>query len=196
MPKIVDHDARRREIIEAVWALIARRGLDAVTMRDLAAEAGYANGALAGYFRNKDEILLAAFQHAFESTNVRARESIGDATGLPALRLLCLEIMPLDEARLMEARVVIAFWDRAVHDERMAEVHENAMAAWRAQMCGCLRQARRHGDIVTGTPDDEVVDTLLAALMGFQINAVLLPHTTTPRRQEAVLHGLLGSLRP
>src|SRR5882757_5398898 len=111
MPKIVDHDARRREIIEAVWALIARRGLDAVTMRDLAAEAGYANGALAGYFRNKDEILLAAFQHAFESTNVRARRSIGDATGLPALRLLCLEIMPLDEVRLMEARVVIAFWD-------------------------------------------------------------------------------------
>ncbi|MFJ5306579.1 TetR/AcrR family transcriptional regulator [Streptomyces sp. NPDC088350] len=196
MPKIVDHEARRREIIEAVWALIARRGLDAVTMRDLAAEAGYANGALAGYFRNKDEILLAAFQHAFESTNVRARESIADATGLAALRLLCLEIIPLDDVRLMEARVVIAFWDRAVHDARMAEVHENAMAAWREQMRGYLQQARRQGDIGTSTPDDEVVDTLLAALMGFQINAVLLPHSTTPRRQEAVLNGLLGALRP
>jgi AcrR family transcriptional regulator len=196
MPKIVDHDARRREIIEAVWALIARRGLDAVTMRDLAAEAGYANGALTGYFRNKDEILLAAFQHAFESTNVRARESIADATGLAALRLLCLEIMPLDDVRLMEARVVIAFWDRAVHDDRMTGVHENAMAAWREQMCGYLQQARAQGDIGTRSPDDEVVDTLLAALMGFQINAVLLPHATTPRRQEAVLDGLLRSLRP
>ncbi|WP_043664376.1 TetR/AcrR family transcriptional regulator [Streptomyces xylophagus] len=196
MPKIVDHDARRREIIEAVWALIARRGLDAVTMRDLAAEAGYANGALAGYFRNKDEILLAAFQHAFESTNVRARESIGDATGLAALRLLCLEIMPLDDVRLMEARVVIAFWDHAVHDTRMAEVHESAIASWREQMRAFLQQGRRQGDIGTSTPDDEIVDTLLAALMGFQINAVLLPHTTTPRRQEAVLDGLLRPLRP
>ncbi|MCZ9339397.1 TetR/AcrR family transcriptional regulator, partial [Streptomyces sp. TRM76130] len=76
------------------------------------AEAGYSNGALAPYFRNKDEILQAAFQYAFESTNARAREAIGDARGLTALRRLCREIMPLDEVRLLEARVVIAFWDR------------------------------------------------------------------------------------
>lgn len=119
---------------------------------------------------------------------------IADATGLPALRLLCLEIMPLDEVRLLEARVVIGFWDRAVHDARMTEVHENAIAAWREQLYGCLRQAREEGDVTTATPDETTVDTLLAALMGFQINAVLLPHTTTPERQEAVLDGLLAAL--
>lgn len=82
MPKIVDHQERRRQIVEAVWALIARRGLDAVTMRDLAAEAGYSNGALAPYFRNKDEILQAAFTFAFESTNTRAEDAIAGASGL------------------------------------------------------------------------------------------------------------------
>ncbi|MDX2827605.1 TetR family transcriptional regulator [Streptomyces ipomoeae] len=59
MPKIVDHEARRRLIIESVWALIGRRGLPGVTMRELAAEAGFANGGLAPYFRDKDEILFA-----------------------------------------------------------------------------------------------------------------------------------------
>ncbi|MEU6379161.1 TetR/AcrR family transcriptional regulator [Streptomyces sp. NPDC046909] len=195
MPKIVDHDARRREIVEAVWALIARRGLDAVTMRELAAEAGYANGALSGYFRNKDEILQAAFQHAFDATNVRASHAIGEQRGLTALRLLCREIMPLDELRLLEARVVIAFWDRALHDDRMAAVHETVMITWRAQMHGYLQQAREDGDVTTATPDEAVIDGLLAALMGLQINALFVP-STTPRRQEAVLDELLGALAP
>jgi len=127
----------------------------------------------------------------FESTDIRARRSIGDATGPAALRLLCLEVMPFDDVRLLESRAVIAFWDPAVHDPRMAEVNEKAIGARREQMRGCLEQARRQGDITTGAPDDEIVDTLLAALMGFQINAVPLPHTTTPRRQEAVLDSLV-----
>ncbi|MGW0579384.1 TetR/AcrR family transcriptional regulator [Streptomyces sp. NPDC002920] len=195
MPKIVDHDARRREIVEAVWALIARRGLDAVTMRELAAEAGYANGALSGYFRNKDEILQSAFQHAFDATNVRARQAIGEQQGLTALRLLCREIMPLDELRLLEARVVIAFWDRALHDERMAAVHEAVMTTWRAQMHGYLQQARLDGDVTTATPDEAIIDSLLAALMGLQITALFAP-AATPERQEAVLDELLGALAP
>lgn len=194
MPKIVDHDARRREIVGAVWALIARSGLDAVTMRDLAAEAGYSNGALAPYFRSKDEILQAAFQHAVECTDARARQAVGDATGLVALRRLCHEIMPLDETRLLEARVVVAFWDRALHDTRMASVHASTMDEWRQRMSGCLAQARAAGEIVGGVPDEQRADTLLAALAGLQVNALLIPHATTPDRQIAVLDGLLASL--
>ncbi|TLS44288.1 TetR family transcriptional regulator [Streptomyces montanus] len=194
MPKIVDHDARRREIVAAVWALIARRGLGAVTMRDLAAEAGYANGALAPYFRSKDEILQAAFQYAVESTNVRAEKAIGDATGLVALRRLCLEIMPLDERRLLEARVVVAFWDRALHDPRMAAVHASAMDQWRQRMNQCLAQARAAGEIADDPRDEQSADTLLAALTGFQVNALLVPHATTPARQQAALDGLLAAL--
>ncbi|WP_208921512.1 TetR/AcrR family transcriptional regulator [Streptomyces capitiformicae] len=194
MPKIVDHDARRREIVAAVWALIARSGLDGVTMRDLAAEAGYSNGALAPYFRDKDEILRAAFQYAVECTDARARQAIGDATGLVALRRLCHEIMPLDETRLLEARVVVAFWGRALHDPRMAAVHASALDEWRQRMTGCLAQARAAGEVAGGVPDEQSADTLLAALAGFQVNALLIPHATTPARQRAALEGLLASL--
>ncbi|WP_030621487.1 TetR/AcrR family transcriptional regulator [Streptomyces fulvoviolaceus] len=194
MPKIVDHEARRRQIVGAVWALIARRGLDAVTMRELAAEAGYTNGALAPYFRNKDEILQAAFQRAFDSTNIRAEKAIGDATGLTALCRLCYEIMPLDEERLLEARVVIAFWGRALHDERMAAVYEGVIDLWGQRMRTYLDQARAEGDVTTSTPDEVTVDTLLAALTGFQINALLAPHATSPERQETVLRELLSAL--
>lgn len=53
MPKIVNHDERRQELIEATWQVIAQHGLSAVTMRQIAEEAGYANGALKPYFPTK-----------------------------------------------------------------------------------------------------------------------------------------------
>src|SRR3954452_23718089 len=111
MPKIVDHDARREEIIEAVWRLVARRGFAALNMRDLAAEAGFTNGALARYFPTKAAILRAALERANAATEQRAARTIAGANGLHAFRKFCVEIMPLDDERLNEARVVIGFWN-------------------------------------------------------------------------------------
>ena len=45
MPKIVDHDARRRELVEIASQVIAKNGVEGATLRELAAEAGFSNGA-------------------------------------------------------------------------------------------------------------------------------------------------------
>jgi AcrR family transcriptional regulator len=193
LPKIVDYDARRRLIIESVWALISRRGLAAVTMRELAAEAGFANGGLAPYFRDKDEILLAAFQYACDATERRLEPAIATSRGLAALRSLCHELMPLDHTRLLEARVVIAFWDRALYDPRMSAAYEATIDRWRTLMYDCLAQARDLGEITTSTSDEHIVETLFAVLLGVQVNALLTPATTTLERQLEVLEALLAS---
>lgn len=194
MPKIVDHAARRTEIIGAVWSLIARRGLASVTMRELATEAGYANGALARYFPDKESLLRAAFQRAFDATNERARAAIGDRGGLPAFRLLCLEIMPLDEVRLLEARVVIGFWDYAAGRPDLVAFYEAAMETWRQEMRTYLRQAQGAGELADGRPHERIIDAVLALTMGLQVNACFSPRHNTPERQVAVLDDLLAGV--
>lgn len=193
MPKIVDHEARRRLIVKSVWALIGRRGLAAVTMRELAAEAGFANGGLAPYFRDKDGILLAAFQYACDATEARLEPAIAESRGLAALRGLCHELMPLDDTRLLEAKVVIAFCDRAVYDSRMSAAYETTMDRWRTLMHNCLAQARALGEVTTEASDVHIVETLFAVVLGFQVNAVLTPQATTATRQLEVLESLLAS---
>ncbi|MDX2937834.1 TetR/AcrR family transcriptional regulator [Streptomyces ipomoeae] len=193
MPKIVDHEARRRLIIESVWALIGRRGLPGVTMRELAAEAGFANGGLAPYFRDKDEILFAAFQYACDATERRLGPVVTESSGTTALRALCHELMPLDDTRLLEARVVIAFCDRAVYDRRMSSAYEATTNRWRTLMHDCLTQARSLGELTTAVPDELIVETLSAVVLGFQANAVLTPAATTPARQAEVVDALLES---
>jgi AcrR family transcriptional regulator len=195
VPKIVDHAARRTEIIEAVWSLITRKGFTAVTMRELAAEAGYANGALARYFPDKDAVLKAAFQRAFDATNERSRAAIGDRGGLTAFRLLCLEILPLDEVRLAEARVVIGFWDYAAGQPELVEIFDSAMQTWREEMGMYLAQAAVADELVPGRPHARIIDAMLALTMGMQINACFSPRHNTPQRQTAVLDDFLAGLR-
>ena len=63
MPKIVDHDVQRVKFAEAAMRLIARHGLDGLTMRAVAAEAGLSYGSLFHYFNSTDELLMHAVRH-------------------------------------------------------------------------------------------------------------------------------------
>lgn len=63
MPKIVDHDERRRQIVEALIRQAGREGLHAVTMRSVAAEAGVSLRLVQYYFISKGELMHAALRH-------------------------------------------------------------------------------------------------------------------------------------
>src|SRR5688500_17625286 len=105
MPKIVDHDERRREVLSAATAVIVRDGIDAATSRAIAKEAGYSNGVLAHYFADKDEILLSALRDSHRRIRARITERVGDARGLAALREVLMDNLPLDEERAQETRL-------------------------------------------------------------------------------------------
>jgi AcrR family transcriptional regulator len=194
VPKRVDHEQRRREIVEAAWRLVARGGFAAATMREIAAEAGFANGALKYYFDSKDDLLIAAFQHTFYRVNERAALSIGDRTGLEAIRLLCLEMLPLDEERRVEARVAVAFWDRAATSKPMRKIHADSFAIWRTWMENELQSARREGAVDAEISDRQIVDEFLAVTAGLRIMPILEAGVTEPLGQVELLDAIVARL--
>jgi AcrR family transcriptional regulator len=194
MPRLVDHEVRRAEIIDATWRLIARRGIDATTMREIAREMGMANGALTHYFPDKNAIIQAAFEYVFQATNDRIAARLGNAVGLEALRVFCREVMPVDDVTLLEARVVIPFWQRALTDARMEAVFVDSMAQWRRDVEGYLARARADGDVRTPVPDHVLAEQLLAMITGLQILATLTPGTTTAALQTTLLDTFLAGL--
>lgn len=195
MPRLVDHSVRRAEIIAATWRLIADRGIEATTMREIAREMGLANGALTHYYRDKNALILAAFQYVFDATNDRIAARLRDATGMAALRVFCQEVMPGDQITLQEARVVIPFWQRALTDTHMEAVFVDAMTQWRRRIEDFLAQARADGALRTAVPDHVAAEQLLAMLVGLQILATLTPDTTTAALQETLIDTFLDGLR-
>ncbi|GLY67885.1 TetR/AcrR family transcriptional regulator [Amycolatopsis taiwanensis] len=118
MPKQVDHQQRRAQIAEAVCRLTAQHGLDAVSLRQVAAEAGVSMGRVQHYFTTKDEMLLFAFRTISEQVEQRMRAAAltpGETSGPhELLRAMLLEMLPLSEQAKVEAPVLAAFLARAV----------------------------------------------------------------------------------
>lgn len=191
MPRLVDHEERRRSIVAAAWRLIARRGLDGVTMRDLAAETGYANGALAHYFSGKDEIVRVAFEHVLSETNERIRESLQGLEGVEALRRMCREIMPMASETRLEARIAIALWQRALNDVELAAVNNTALDLWRAQLAKHWREAIELGELQPIDVETHV-EILMTMLVGLQVTVALERGESSTEDQMVLLDNLLG----
>jgi AcrR family transcriptional regulator len=194
VPKIVDHDERRLELVDATWRIIARLGIEGATMREIALEAGFANGALKPYFPTKDTLLEFAFGHVFNRTNQRIATVTEGKSGMPALRAFCLEVLPLDEERVNEARIVIPFWQKAINDPQKAEIHQQSMAEWLAAIRQYLAEAREAGEVNAAVDDDTLAGQLLNMLLGAQIEAALAPAGRTDFGHERQLEGYLTLL--
>ncbi|MDQ0662651.1 AcrR family transcriptional regulator [Arthrobacter ulcerisalmonis] len=194
MPKIVDHDERRLELVDATWRIIARQGLESATMREIAMEAGFANGALKPYFPTKDTLLEFAFSHVFNRTNQRIAEVTAGKAGLAAVRAFCMEVLPLDEERINEARIVIPFWQKAVSDPQKAKIHQRSMDEWLAAIRRYLAEARGNGDVTAAVDDQVLAGQLLNMLLGAQIEAALAPEGRTDFGHVAQLEGYLALL--
>lgn len=127
MPKIVDHHERRTQLAEAAWRIIRREGLEAVTVRNVAKEAGMSLGSLRHYFDSQSELL--SFSMKLVSEQVYKRMEAIEYTGDPRkdIELLIYELMPLDDVRREEAEVWLAFIGRAAAEPEILalkqEVH-------------------------------------------------------------------------
>lgn len=145
MPKQVDHDERRREIGDAVCRVMATRGLDAVSLRHVAAEAGVSMGRVQHYFATKDEMLLFAFRQISDRVAQRLGAVHSDDPRT-YLRALLLELLPLTPAARAEAPVLAAFLAQAVVEPRLAEPLREGGPQMAAFVAGLIAQVRPDGD--------------------------------------------------
>ncbi len=137
MPKVVDRAEQRRQIGAALLGIVARSGLDEVSVRTVAAAAGRSAGAVQKYFATKEEMLRFALEMANERTLERMAGVGRDGTPRDQLRELVCATLPLDADRRAEATVWFSFAAAAVHERRYAavlaeidaEVHAS-LAAW------------------------------------------------------------------
>ncbi|MEK8106988.1 TetR family transcriptional regulator C-terminal domain-containing protein [Micromonospora sp. M12] len=113
MPKKVDHQERRTLIADALMRVAADQGLEAVSLRHVAAEAGVSAGMVQHYFRTKDEMMAFALGVVRERSQIRVTEALTRLGADPAPRLLLRTmigaLLPLDEEARDDGRVALAF---------------------------------------------------------------------------------------
>ena len=144
MPKIVNWDERRDEILSATWRVIARDGIAKATIRAIAREAHCSPGILAHYFGDKADILGAALLLSHRRVRARMDARAAGLAGLDALRVIMLEALPLDDERDLEARIEISFWGRALGNPELRGCRTPSSTGSRAG-CGAIWRRRQAG---------------------------------------------------
>lgn len=196
MPKVVDHDARRAELGAAVWRLASREGLDAVTVRRVAAEAGWSTGGLVHYFAGKEELLLFAFRTVAE--RVSRRVTAAGVAGTEPAELLALTLMqalPLDRERRAETRVWFAFLGLALTRTSLARAQREAYRDWRALIAELLREAQDQRQVDAALDCEREAAGLVALVDGLAVQAMFEPRAFPAARQRELVEERLARLR-
>ena len=174
MPLIVDHDAKRREIIDATWTLIATEGFEAASMRRIATRVGATTGRITHYFESKDAILLSVLTDANQAGIDRFRTDLVAAKSAgAAIADAIVESLPLDDVRLREWRAWLAFWGRAATSTALASQHQRSYVTWRRLLAESFARASgRH-------PNDDMgaiaAEHTMAVIDGLGMHLILEP---------------------
>lgn len=171
MPKVVDHDARRRALAASACVRIARDGLEGTTLAGVAREAGVTTGTIQHYFRDKDALLAAALQHAYDDQLERMARHLRTTDLVAELT----EAMPASAAGRRTMRVWLAFWGRAVGDTATARLQRRTHEHWRQRVSEALVRARSAGILPPELDADEEAEPLVAHVRGLCIRAILDP---------------------
>ena len=187
MPLIVDHDAKRREIIDATWTLIATEGFEAASMRRIAKHVGATTGRITHYFKSKDAILLSVLTDANQAGIDRFRSDLvaAQSNGV-AIADAIVESLPLDDVRLREWRAWLAFWGRAATSTALANQHQRSYVTWRRLLAESFALAsKRH-------PDDKMValaaEHAMAVIDGLGMHLILEPGAHDQASLNGIIH--------
>jgi AcrR family transcriptional regulator len=190
VPKIVDHEQRRRELAEAVWRVIRRNGVDGASVRTVAHEAGWSAGALRHYFKTQSELLDFAIELAAEQIRDRVGAlELADDPRRAAEQLLS-ELLPLDDERRAENEVWLAFTARALIDPQLRVRHAEIDDALRA---ASLRAVEMLG-LPAGRERALEAERLHALLDGLALHGAMRPERLPARRIVGVLRRHLDEL--
>jgi AcrR family transcriptional regulator len=190
MPKVVDHEKRRRHIATALWRVVRDHGVEGATVRAVAVAAGCSPSALRHYFVTQDELLT--FTMRLVADQARARiEALSDIAD-PRRRAeqMLSELLPLDDERRVETHVWIAFNARALVDPSIRAVRDSTYDSIR-ELCRSLI-----ADLVPGAADrlDLLARELNVLLDGLALHAALRPDLWPPRQLRVVLRHHLDAL--
>ncbi|MBL8020000.1 MAG: TetR/AcrR family transcriptional regulator [Leptospirales bacterium] len=171
MPKIVDHDALRADLLDRSFDLFARRGFEGLTIRQIAEELDVSTGSLYHYFESKEAIFLQMLEHVGQRdvgmavaalpANANVQERIG----------VLLDFVAKREAHFQNLLFIVLDYFRHPGAERA--VMRQTILFYRSAIANNL-----------GLQDETRAATLLSLIIGHLVQRLLDPGLSFDRKSK------------
>ncbi|MFD8555859.1 TetR/AcrR family transcriptional regulator [Streptosporangium canum] len=192
-PARTDHDARRHDVSEAVWRVLAEHGFAGLTLRAVAAAMGASTGLVTHYFAGKHELIAHALDILEARTQRRPRLE-APAAGLPSLRTHLLDILPLTPDGMAMNRIWVGSWDVALSDPALFAAQAVRYERIRAVLRAAIEDAQRLGELPAGADARRLATTALSFTHGLVVQALFDPERFTPEHQTELVDEFLAGL--
>jgi AcrR family transcriptional regulator len=188
--------ARRQDLIDATWRLLAHTGWRDLTVDDVCAEAGTSKGAFYGYFDRKQDLLLALLDD--EATAVEIMLGELAATELPTVERVRRFARAMLQRAADPARVQLRAdtWAALAGEAATRERFAATVTRQRVAVRGLIERGIQAGELVD-VPANAVASILLALTEGLVLHGSLDPKAfrwaNVYRALDAILDGVQAS---
>ena len=194
VPKLIDHDQRREEIAEATWRVILTRGISAVSIRTVAAQAGISTGSLRHVLPSKSDLLVGAIEHVERRARARIQHHLDEPDPRErALDVLC-ELLPLDAERRAEMEVTIALVAEAPGDPRIRRARDENYVVVLDACRRALDRLRLAGLTAPGLDTEQAAVALHALVDGLATHLLVDPSPAFRRQALRVVETFIDGL--
>jgi len=178
MPRIIDKEAKKAEILQAAMKVFSRQGVVKTKMIDIAKAAGIGKGTIYEYFRSKEDIFAEAYNSVFKSMEtslINTVESLDD----PVEKLNSLVELSLKHF-VTESRdfigIMMDFWAEGVRrkDHKIIDIiamHE-MYSKYRKLIAGILTEGIEKGQF-RNMDIHSMSATIIAALDGLLLQWIM-----------------------
>jgi AcrR family transcriptional regulator len=200
MPKRVDQEERRQRIASALMDVAAAEGLEGVSLRHVAAQAGVTSGMVQHYFPSKDAMIGFAMRTAIARYAARIEAALASLGSAPeagaAVTAVLTTLLPHSDEERRDAQVAVAFQSYAASHPEAADELGRDNALLRAFLAEQL--SLRAGDRTTTIDCERAAVALLAMTDGLAIHVVCarLPVKTATAALHAQIATTLAAIAP
>jgi AcrR family transcriptional regulator len=174
MPKIIDYEARRREIAAKAVSVLARDGIQEANLGKVADECGVGRTTLYQYFRNIGELIDFTLAETFERLDAEAKTLIqnGSLGGVERLRRF---MRYLEGVAIMDKERMVLVLDFLLHPTRATpgvsvDVQERTREL-RGELAAILAKAVESGELKPMDPAS-MAFTLFAFIEAATVHSV------------------------
>ncbi len=177
------HGDLRRRLIRTAEDLIAKQGMDAVTMRLLSRKIGVSHTAAYRHFRDKSELLCALAENGFLELEKRFQGLSPDLREKPLEWIAALGKTYIDFALENPSRYRTMFGDVLMNERQRPQLNQAVSRAF-AHLLSAIEQGQQSGVFRSGNPQ-ELASMSWSMVHGFShlaIDGQLQPTLTTVSR--------------
>jgi AcrR family transcriptional regulator len=178
MPKLTEaaRSARRQDLVDAAWRVIARKGYRDLTVDDVCAEAGVSKGAFYGYFTRKQDLLVALLEEDAAALATLLEGAGGAGAGGPAGEQLRRFARAMLERAADPARVQLRadLWAVAPTEPEVRQRLATTVAAQRRWLRAIVEGGIAAGELAP-VPANALASLLLALTDGLVLHGGLNP---------------------